>query len=137
MNAQLALLNWCQANVDGYDSVRVNNFSSCWRDGKALTAILNRHRPDKISYADTRNRTNAENLDAAFSFAASEFDVSDILDPEDIDTDTPDEKSIMTYISMLYNVIPTVPIHPDSMKEISVSSVTNIIVCCESSQSMG
>ncbi len=127
MNAQLALLNWCQANVEGYDSVRINNFSSSWRDGKALTAILNRHRPEKISFAETRNRTNAQNLEVAFEFAASEFDVSDILDPEDIDTDTPDEKSIMTYISMLYNVIPTVPIHPDSMKEISVSHLKTFI----------
>ncbi len=44
MNAQRSLLNWCQANLEGYDSVRVYNFSSSWRDGKAFIAILNRHR---------------------------------------------------------------------------------------------
>ncbi len=44
MNAQQVLLNWCQANLDGYDSVKVSNFSTSWRDGRALIAILNRHR---------------------------------------------------------------------------------------------
>ncbi len=44
MNAQQVLLNWCQANLDGYDAIKVNNFSTSWRDGRAFIAILNRHR---------------------------------------------------------------------------------------------
>ena len=44
MNAQQVLLNWCQANLEGYDSIKVNNFSTSWRDGRAFIAILNRHR---------------------------------------------------------------------------------------------
>lgn len=126
MNAQLSLLSWCQANVEGYDSVRVNNFSTCWRDGKALTAILNRHKPDKISFVDTRSRSNIENLKRAFIFAESEFGIMSILDPEDIDTDYPDEKSIMTYVSMLYNAIPNIPFHPDSIKQKTVISLDPI-----------
>jgi hypothetical protein len=48
MNAQKVLLNWCQANLEGYDSIKVNNFSTSWRDGRALIAILNRHRYKKL-----------------------------------------------------------------------------------------
>lgn len=131
--------------------MRVNNFSSSWRDGRALIAILNRHRlficlfkntffvsrtlkilticykqtiiirPDKISFSEAHQRSNKDNLKAAFNFAKSELDIAPILDPEDIDIDTPDEKSLMTYISMIYNALPKeVPLHPSSLKEISV-----------------
>ncbi|CAF0712702.1 unnamed protein product [Brachionus calyciflorus] len=116
MNAQQKLLNWCQENLKGYDSIRVKDFSTSWRDGKALLAILNRHRPDKISFIDSYLRSNLENLKIAFDFAETELGVTKLLDPEDVDTDHPDEKSIMTYISMLYNVIPNVPMHPSDIK---------------------
>ena len=39
----------------------------------------------------------------------------------DVDTEYPDEKSIMTYVSMLFNTIPNVPIHPSDLKLESVS----------------
>lgn len=40
----------------------------------------------------------------------------------DVDVENPDEKSLMTYVSMLYNVIPNVPPHPSELKQESVSS---------------
>ncbi|RNA44587.1 microtubule-actin cross-linking factor 1-like isoform X13, partial [Brachionus plicatilis] len=116
MNAQQALLDWCHQNLKGYDSVRVKDFSSSWRDGKALIAILNRHRPDKISFNDSYLRSNLENLRTAFEFSENEFGVTKILDPEDVDTDHPDEKSIMTYVSMLFNSIPSIPMHPTEIQ---------------------
>lgn len=115
MTAQNALLTWCLANLDGYKSVRVNNFSTSWRDGKALLAILNRHRPSLISFNDSLVRDNKENLRNAFNFAELEFGVAPILEPEDVDVDSPDEKSIINYLSMLFNIIPNVPVHPDEL----------------------
>ena len=47
----------------------------------------------------------------------------------DVDTDTPDEKSIMTYISMLQNALPTIPAHPDELKSKSVTNLINFIFC--------
>lgn len=82
MNAAQLLLNWCQANLMGYDSIIVKNFTTSWRDGKAFLAILNRHRPNKISFLDSFHRSNRENLKLAFEFAESEFKVSKLLDPE-------------------------------------------------------
>jgi hypothetical protein len=38
----------------------------------------------------------------------------------DVDVENPDEKSLMTYVSMLYNVIPNVPPHPSELKQESV-----------------
>jgi hypothetical protein len=116
MNAQQTLLNWCQENLRGYESVRVRDFAASWRDGRALIAILNRHRPDRISFRDCYKRSNVENLRLAFDFAESEFGVERLLEPEDVDNESVDERSVMTYVSMLFNAIPHVPPHPGEIK---------------------
>ena len=84
MNAHQTLMHWCQENLNGYDSIKVSNFTTSWRDGRALIAILNRHRPNKISFNGCFQRSNQENLKTAFDFAESEFGITKILDPEGI-----------------------------------------------------
>jgi HPt (histidine-containing phosphotransfer) domain-containing protein len=121
MSAYETLFKWCLINLNGYDSIKIKNFSTSWRDGRPFIAILNRHRPDKIDYNDNllRLQSNKDNLRKAFQFAYSEFGVEPIIDPSDIDTDEPDERSIVTYISMLATALQndsTIPPHPDDIK---------------------
>ncbi|VDK65301.1 unnamed protein product [Onchocerca ochengi] len=108
VSARDALLQWAQDVTRGYPGVNVRNFTNSWRDGLAFNAILHRYRPNLIQWSKIigENISARDRLNNAFAAAESEFGVSRLLDAEDVDVDTPDEKSIITYVSSLYNALP-------------------------------
>lgn len=55
-----------------------------------------------MSNEKINQNTNRENLKLAFDLAEFYFKVPKLLDPEDIDSDIVDERSIMTYLSSLF-----------------------------------
>ncbi|XP_058234315.1 plectin a isoform X4 [Hemibagrus wyckioides] len=109
MTAKEKLLLWSQRMVEGYHGLRCDNFTTSWRDGRLFNAIIHKHRPNLIDMTKVYRQTNLENLEQAFSVAERELGVTRLLDPEDVDVPHPDEKSIITYVSSLYDVMPRVP----------------------------
>ncbi|XP_040266018.1 spectrin beta chain, non-erythrocytic 2 isoform X3 [Bufo bufo] len=102
-SAKDALLLWCQMKTAGYPNVNVHNFTTSWRDGLAFNAIVHKHRPDVIDF-DTLKKSNAHhNLQNAFNTAERELGLTKLLDPEDVNVDQPDEKSIITYVATFYH----------------------------------
>ncbi|XP_049597649.1 spectrin family protein isoform X1 [Syngnathus scovelli] len=102
-SAKDALLLWCQMKTAGYPNVNIHNFTTSWRDGLAFNAIVHKHRPDLIEF-DTLKRSNAHyNLQNAFNVAEKELGLTKLLDPEDVNVDQPDEKSIITYVATYYH----------------------------------
>ncbi|KAJ8266420.1 hypothetical protein GJAV_G00130220 [Gymnothorax javanicus] len=102
-SAKDALLLWCQMKTAGYPNVNVHNFTTSWRDGLAFNAIVHKHRSDLIEF-DTLKRSNAHyNLQNAFNVAEKELGLTKLLDPEDVNVDHPDEKSIITYVATYYH----------------------------------
>ncbi len=102
-SAKDALLLWCQMKTAGYHSVNVRNFTSSWKDGLAFNALIHKHRPDLIQY-DKLSKSNAiHNLNNAFTVAEEKLGLTTLLDPEDVYTDNPDEKSIITYVVTYYH----------------------------------
>ena len=53
-----------------------------------------------------RHVSNTVRLETAFLVADTELGVAKLLDPEDVDVDRPDEKSIMTYIAQFLHRYP-------------------------------
>ncbi|XP_067882338.1 LOW QUALITY PROTEIN: plectin-like [Heterodontus francisci] len=109
MTAKEKLLLWSQRMVEGYPELRCDNFTSSWRDGKLFNAVIHRHRPVLIDMNKVYRQKNHENLEQAFTIAERELGVTRLLDPEDVDVPHPDEKSIITYVSSLYDALPRVP----------------------------
>ncbi|XP_032293277.1 microtubule-actin cross-linking factor 1 isoform X48 [Drosophila virilis] len=113
VSAREALLRWARRSTARYPGVRVNDFTSSWRDGLAFSALVHRNRPDLLDWRKARNDRPRERLESAFHIVEKEYGVTRLLDPEDVDTNEPDEKSLITYISSLYDVFPEPPsIHP-------------------------
>uniref|UniRef100_A0A3B3I6S7 Plectin n=1 Tax=Oryzias latipes TaxID=8090 RepID=A0A3B3I6S7_ORYLA len=116
MTAKERLLLWSQRMVEGYQGLRCDNFTTSWRDGRLFSAIIHKHRPALIDMNQVYRQTNQENLEQAFSVAERELGVTRLLDPEDVDVPHPDEKSIITYVSSLYDAMPRVPDIQDGVR---------------------
>ncbi|KAG8146693.1 hypothetical protein E2320_013811, partial [Naja naja] len=75
-SAKDALLLWCQMKTAGPDLIDIDTLKKC-----------NAH----------------YNLQNAFNVAEKELGLTKLLDPEDVNVDQPDEKSIITYVATYYH----------------------------------
>ncbi|XP_058879934.1 dystonin-like isoform X20 [Acipenser ruthenus] len=108
MTAKEKLLLWSQQTTESYVGVRCENFTTCWRDGRLFNAIIHKYRPDLIDMNMVATQSSRSNLEQAFC-VAEQLGVTRLLDPEDVDVQSPDEKSVITYVSILYDVFPKIP----------------------------
>ena len=79
---------------------KITNFSSHWRDGRALLSLIHEIKPDKappVSSLDPRK--NLSNCTLAIRTAKIYLKVPPIITPEDLVSGELDELSMMTYIS--------------------------------------
>ncbi|XP_053923066.1 spectrin beta chain, erythrocytic isoform X2 [Cuculus canorus] len=102
-SARDALLLWCQMKTAGYPHVNITNFTSSWKDGLAFNALIHRHRPELVDFQNLTKSNARHNLEHAFSVAERHLGITSLLDPEDVFTENPDEKSIITYVVAFYH----------------------------------
>ncbi|XP_057704258.1 dystonin isoform X4 [Corythoichthys intestinalis] len=114
MTAKDRLLLWSKQITEGYVGVRCDNFTTSWRDGRLFNAIIHKYRPDLVDMSRVSTQTNRSNLENAFG-VAEQLGVARLLDPEDVDVQSPDEKSVITYVSTLYDAFPRVPENGDGI----------------------
>jgi hypothetical protein len=80
-----ALLLWCQRATEGFDGVRVTNFSESWADGLAFCAIIAHYRPASLDYRSALElaRTKGPRAVHEMAFRAAEsLGVPALLDAE-------------------------------------------------------
>ncbi|XP_043091945.1 dystrophin isoform X2 [Puntigrus tetrazona] len=106
-NSEKILLSWVRQSTKNYKDINVVNFSSSWGDGFAFNALIHSHRPELFNWSVVEQQDNAiERLDHAFNVAEKSLGIDRLLDPEDVATAHPDKKSIIMYVTSLFQVLP-------------------------------
>jgi filamin len=92
------LLNWVRAAMPS--DVKVRNLTSDWNGGEKLSALVETMKPGLCpNYASLSPSDALPNTKKAMDQAEEEFDIPQIIDPEHLCIDKPDELSCMTYLS--------------------------------------
>lgn len=119
-SAKDGLLLWCKRQTAPY-GINVDNFSTSFKDGRAFCAIINRNRPELLSFDVLNKETPLANLNLAFD-AAEKLDIPRMLDAEDmVKSIKPDERSVMAYVSTMYHRLGT------NKKAVAVQRLTNVL----------
>ncbi|XP_062039360.1 dystrophin isoform X5 [Lepus europaeus] len=106
-NSEKILLSWVRQSTRNYPQVNVINFTTSWSDGLALNALIHSHRPDLFDWNSVVCQQSAtQRLEHAFNIAKCQLGIEKLLDPEDVATTYPDKKSILMYITSLFQVLP-------------------------------
>uniref|UniRef100_A0A8C5VIL3 Spectrin repeat containing nuclear envelope protein 1 n=1 Tax=Microcebus murinus TaxID=30608 RepID=A0A8C5VIL3_MICMU len=107
-NAKKALLKWVQYAAGKHTGIEVRDFGRSWRSGVAFHSVIHAIRPELVDLEKVKGRSNRENLEDAFTIAETELGIPRLLDPQDVDVDKPDEKSIMTYVAQFLKHYPDI-----------------------------
>ncbi|XP_051284309.1 dystrophin isoform X4 [Dicentrarchus labrax] len=117
-NSEKILLSWVRQNTRQYPQVNVVNFSSSWNDGLAFNALIHSHRPELFDWSSVEKKTSAiDRLEHAFNKAEQHLGIERLLDPEDVAVSHPDKKSVIMYVTSLFQVLPQ-SISMEAIKEV-------------------
>lgn len=105
-NSEKILLSWVRQSTRPYSQVNVLNFTTSWTDGLAFNALIHRHKPELFSWEKVMKMSPTERLEHAFTIAKQHLGIEKLLDPEDVTVPLPDKKSIIMYLTSLFEVLP-------------------------------
>ncbi|KAH9507324.1 hypothetical protein Btru_056910, partial [Bulinus truncatus] len=101
-----SMLDWAESVLTDKYGIAVKDFGKSWRTGVAFNALIHNIRPDLVDMDQIRRQQARINLEHAFTTAESHLGIPRLLDPEDVDVEKPDEKSIMTYVAQFLKAYP-------------------------------
>ncbi|XP_072295640.1 uncharacterized protein [Eucyclogobius newberryi] len=102
-----SLLLWVQRCTAKF-GVEVPDFGWSWRNGLAFLALIKSLNPDLVDLRQSLTKDPEENLNQAFRTAHQSLDIPPLLEPQDVTCSYPDEKSIITYVSMFLRHCPDI-----------------------------
>eukprot|EP01127_Copromyxa_protea_P009894 TRINITY_DN236_c0_g1_i1.p1 TRINITY_DN236_c0_g1~~TRINITY_DN236_c0_g1_i1.p1 ORF type:complete len:924 (-),score=286.55 TRINITY_DN236_c0_g1_i1:13-2748(-) len=106
MSFRDGLLAWCN-RVLNPQGIFVKNFTESWQDGRAFCGLVNVLKPGHVDLPSRTADKAVENMDLAFDAAEEHFEFPKLLDAVDV-LNTPDDLSIMTYVSYYKHYLATV-----------------------------
>ncbi|XP_033931889.1 interaptin isoform X2 [Pseudochaenichthys georgianus] len=99
------LLRWVQRCTSKF-GVEVHDFGRSWRSGLAFLAMIKSINTALVDLRASLSREPRENIKLAFMVAHHNLYIPPLLEPEDVSGTSPDEQSIITYVSMFLRFCP-------------------------------
>lgn len=99
------LLHWVQKRTRQF-GVAVLDFGRSWRSGLVFLAVIKSIDPSLVDMRKALLRSARENLEEAFRIAHYGLGIPRLLEPEDVIISSPDEQSIMMYVSQFLEHFP-------------------------------
>ena len=82
------------------DDQPVKNLTSDWNDGQRLSALVDAMKPGTIlDFRSFHPEDALTNTERAMDVAKFKFDIPKLIEPKHVCAETPDEQSMMTYLS--------------------------------------
>uniref|UniRef100_A0A0N4ZFM9 Dystrophin n=1 Tax=Parastrongyloides trichosuri TaxID=131310 RepID=A0A0N4ZFM9_PARTI len=97
-----AIKNWCLEACSKYDEITISDFTSSWRDGMALNALIASYDPTLIDMDEIRNMKGDERIENALNIAKYKLNVPKLLSPKDFHSEYLDNRSVVLYLMTLY-----------------------------------
>ena len=98
------LLAWVQSHVkdnDRYPGVPIDNFTTHWQDGKVVAALLDSLSPKIYDYTSAPLDDGVALWTGALDAAEDWLDVPQLLEPEDMVDEKPDDKSVRMQVELI------------------------------------
>uniref|UniRef100_A0A8C1L7B7 F-actin monooxygenase n=1 Tax=Cyprinus carpio TaxID=7962 RepID=A0A8C1L7B7_CYPCA len=100
------LLSWCQEQTHGYMNVCVTDFTTSWRSGLALCALIHRFRPDLIDFASLEESEAELNCQLGLDMAELEFGICPIMTGKEMSAlEESDSLCMVMYLSQLHELL--------------------------------
>nr|XP_055047038.1 protein-methionine sulfoxide oxidase mical3b isoform X15 [Misgurnus anguillicaudatus] len=100
------LLSWCQEQLKGYVNVYVTDFTTSWRSGLALCALIHRYRPDLIDFASLKEKEAEFNGQLGMTVVEQEFGICPIMTGKEMSTlEESDSLCMVMYLSQLHELL--------------------------------
>uniref|UniRef100_A0A915ACG1 Dystrophin n=1 Tax=Parascaris univalens TaxID=6257 RepID=A0A915ACG1_PARUN len=128
-----AIKDWCLERTQNFEEVQINDFTSSWRDGYAINAILLSYNPELFDMDNVRQMRGDERIEHAMGIAERHLNVPRLLKPKDFHSEHLDLKSVVTYLMMIYLSIST-QTPPTPKRRSSTRSSTTVILRADSQE---
>ncbi|XP_077090868.1 protein-methionine sulfoxide oxidase mical3b isoform X7 [Siphateles boraxobius] len=100
------LLTWCEEQTHDYMNVCVTDFTTSWRSGLALCALIHRFRPDLIDFASLEESEAEFNGQLGLNMAEQEFGICPIMTGKEMSAlEESDSLCMVMYLSQLHELL--------------------------------
>jgi Ca2+-binding EF-hand superfamily protein len=108
LSSKEGLLLWVKKQTKGYSGVDpIQSFTGMpFRNGLAFIALIHKHRPDLVDFEAVSKENEGQpekTIELAFKLAEENLGIPRLLEVSDLNTEKPDERSVMTYVAEYFH----------------------------------